>query len=106
MGFGFYYAGIIAKADAVRIVDLLNKRGLSKSEIANRIGITRGSIYQWIWDLVKDIDYENKVRLLDLFYEIDKFEAINFIEEILRGHLKMLEKERASMKIQASESVP
>ncbi len=106
MGFGFYYAGIITKADAVRIVDLLNKRGLSKSEIANRIGITRGSIYQWIWDLVKDIDYENKVRLLDLFYEIDKFEAINFIEEILREHLKMLEKERASMKIQASESVP
>jgi predicted DNA-binding protein YlxM (UPF0122 family) len=94
MGFGFYYAGIITKADAIRIIDLLNKKGLSKSEIANRIGITRGSIYQWIWDVVKDIYYENKVNLLDLFYEIDKFEAINFIEEILKEHLKILEKEK------------
>ncbi|QPG49176.1 helix-turn-helix transcriptional regulator [Saccharolobus solfataricus] len=92
--FGFYYAGIITKADAIRIIDLLNKKGLSKSEIANRIGITRSSIYQWIWDIVKDIDYENKVKLLDLFYEIDKFEAINFIEEILKEHLKILEKEK------------
>lgn len=92
MSFGFYYAGIITKADAIRIIDLLNKKGLSKSEIANRIGITRSSIYQWIWDIVKDIDYENKVKLLDLFYEIDKFEAINFIEEILKEHLKILEK--------------
>ena len=105
MGFGFYYAGIITKADAVRIVDLLNKKGLSKSEVANRIGITRGSIYLWIWDIVKDIDYENKVKLLDLFYEVDKFEAINFIEEILMGHLKILEKEKAGMKMKASESV-
>ena len=105
MGFGFYYAGIITKADAVRIVDLLNKKGLSKSEIANRIGITRGSIYLWIWDVVKDINHENKVKLLDLFYEIDKFEAINFIEEILREHLKMLEKEKAGVETQTSESV-
>ena len=105
MGFGFYYAGIITKADAIRIVDLLNKKGLSKSEIANRIGITRGSIYLWIWDVVKDINHENKVKLLDLFYEVDKFEAINFIEEILMGHLKILEKEKAGMKMKASESV-
>jgi len=105
MGFGFYYAGIITKADAVRIVDLLNKKGLSKSEIANRIGITRSSIYLWIWDVVKDVDYENKVKLLDLFYEVDKFEAINFIEEILMGHLKILEKEKAGVETQTSESV-
>ena len=94
MGFGFYYAGVITKADAMRIIDLLNKKGLSKSEIANRIGITRSSIYQWIWDAVKDMDYENKVKLLDLFYEIDKPEAINSIEGILKEHLKILEREK------------
>lgn len=44
--------------------------------------------------MVKDIDYENKVKLLDLFYEVDKFEAINFIEGILKEHLKILEKEK------------
>jgi len=95
MSFGFYYAGMITKTDAIRIIDLLNKKGLSKSEIANRIGITRGAIYQWIWDVVKDMNYENKVKLLDLFYEIDKLEAINFIEEILKEYLRMLEKEKA-----------
>ncbi|QXJ31922.1 helix-turn-helix domain-containing protein [Saccharolobus shibatae] len=95
MGFGYWYAGIITKADVIKIVNLLVKKGLSKTEIAKRIGITRGALYQWIWDMVKDIDYENKVKLLDLFYEVDKTAAINFVEEILEEHIRLLETEKS-----------
>ncbi|QXJ34925.1 helix-turn-helix domain-containing protein [Saccharolobus shibatae] len=95
MGFGYWYAGIITKADVIKIVNLLVKKGLSKTEIAKRIGITRGALYQWIWEMVKDIDYENKVKLLDLFYEVDKTAAINFVEEILEEHIRLLETEKS-----------
>lgn len=94
MTFGFYYAGILTKSDVLRIIDALVRKGLTKAEIAERVGVSRGAIYQWISGEVSEVSHENKVRLLDLFYEVDKQHAIAFVEDILREHLELLEREK------------
>ena len=79
MTFGFYYAGVLSEADVTKIINILKNKGLSESEIIEKVG--RGS------------DLDTKVRLLDLFYDVDKVEAINFVKGILMQHLKILENE-------------
>ncbi|QKR00868.1 helix-turn-helix domain-containing protein [Metallosphaera tengchongensis] len=95
MTFGEDFGKFLTKVDCVRIVDiLLNENNVQLSEIAKIIGISRGAIYHWIWEMVKDIDDENKVKLLDLFYEKDKVRAISFIEDLLYEYMEFLNKEK------------
>lgn len=58
------------------------------------MGVHRGATYHWIWEMVRYIDDENKVRLLDLFYEKDKVRAILFICDLLGDYMEFLDQEK------------
>ncbi len=95
MTFGEDFGKILTDADCISIVGILRDQyGMSLSEIAKEIGLRGEAIYRWIWEMVSDMDDENKVRLLDLFYEKDRVRAISFVRNVLKEYIEFLDREK------------
>ncbi len=92
MCFGSDFAKFLDDADCISIIYILNRDyGIPLTEIIKEIGLKNDKNYQYIWQIVKDMKYRNKVELLDLFYETDRKRAINFMKELFRQYIRMLE---------------
>ncbi len=95
MTFGEDFGKFLTNADCIRVVNILRAQyGMSLSEIAKEIGVRREAIYHWIWEMVNNIDNENKAKLLDLFYEKNKVRAMSFVRDLLEDYIEFLDREK------------
>ncbi len=95
MTFGEDFGKFLTNRDYIRVVSIFRDQyGMSFSEIAKEIGVRREAIYHWSWEMVSDLDDDNKARLLDLFYKKDRIAAISFVRNLLEDYAEFLDREK------------
>jgi hypothetical protein len=95
MSFGSDFAKFLEETDCTAIIYILNKHyGMPLTEIVKEIQLKNDKNYRYAWEIAKDMSYENKIELLDLFYETDRRRAIDFMKELFRQYIMILERKK------------
>lgn len=86
MTFGEEFSKFLSDADWVALLYIL--KTTYNVQIADQ-----SQAHKYLWEIVADLTEEQKVKLLDLFYEKDKKMAILFVHRVLMDWALFLERE-------------
>jgi hypothetical protein len=86
MTFGEHFSKFLTDADWVALLHILKT-----TYDVQVVDQAQGS--KFLWEIVGELSEEQKVKLLDLFYEKDKKMAILFVHSVLMDYMTFLEHE-------------